>query len=385
MTCIAYSSDCGGNNNSSPTDSSSLPLAAWRPNLLWPCVRNYFLPTGNLTAPGLKRRSTSEICWSVRCEATTTSFLAITCGLDTHLAALYGVEASALNRGVKRNRDRFAPDFMFQAAPEEVQNLRFQIGISSPSYGHPLPLRSYPPAHGTPASAAQTRNRLPRRRRPRPLPYQQVTKGLNTGWGFRLWTPDFGLFFALTGPSPTATFPADSRGLGGSLAGASPDPPRSTSDRQSEVLRGGSGEAPARPARGTGAVSEGIAGGLMIVLWQPHHKGFSASHWHPGTSVADVSRRLDCAKSLLGFQIRIPGSDWVRSPRVSGEAPMNIRSYDDYCRRYHRGPRGVPQEWTVLPRTTRNAVLHATGFVARNGPMVLDTAWLHLESGCGLD
>ena len=31
-----------------------------------------------------------------------------------------------------------------------------------------------------------------------------------------------------------------------SLTGASPDPPRSTSDRRSEVLRGGSGEAPAR-------------------------------------------------------------------------------------------------------------------------------------------
>jgi hypothetical protein len=38
--------------------------------------------------------------------------------LDMHLAALYGVEASALNRAVKRNRDRFAPDFMFQAAPD---------------------------------------------------------------------------------------------------------------------------------------------------------------------------------------------------------------------------------------------------------------------------
>jgi len=63
------------------------------------------------------------------------------------------------------------------------------------------------------------------------------------------------------------------------------------------------------PARGTGAVSEGIPGGLMIVIWQPHHEGFSASHWHPGTSVADDARHLDGAKPLLGVQIRMPGSD----------------------------------------------------------------------------
>jgi hypothetical protein len=74
-------------------------------------------------------------------------------------------------------------------------------------------------------------------------------------------------------------------------------------------LWGGYDETTAGPARGTGAVSEGIAGGLMIVIWQPRHKGSSASHWHPGTSVADDARRLDGAKSLLGVQIRIPGSD----------------------------------------------------------------------------
>jgi hypothetical protein len=68
------------------------------------------------------------------------------------------------------------------------------------------------------------------------------------------------------------------------------------------------GETTPGPARDTGAVSEGIAGDLMTVIWQPQHKGFSASHWHPGTSVADDVRRLDCAKSLLGVQIRIPGS-----------------------------------------------------------------------------
>ena len=61
-----------------------------------------------------------------------------------------------------------------------------------------------------------------------------------------------------------------------------------------------------------GAVSEGIAGGLIIVIWQPHRKGFSASHWNPGPSVAEDARRLDGAKSLLRVQIRIPRSDRVR-------------------------------------------------------------------------
>jgi hypothetical protein len=41
---------------------------------------------------------------------------------------------------------------------------------------------------------------------------------------------------------------------------------------------------------------------------EPHHQVLSTSHWYPGTSVAGGSRRLDCAKSLLGVQISIPGS-----------------------------------------------------------------------------
>ena len=80
------------------------------------------------------------------------------------------------------------------------------------------------------------------------------------------------------------------------------------------------GETPAGPACGTGTVSEGIAGDLMTVIWQPQRKGFSASHWHPGTSVADDARRLNGAKSLLGVQIRIPGSARVRSPGVSHDS-----------------------------------------------------------------
>src|ERR1035437_3875009 len=51
--------------------------------------------------------------------------------LDADLARLYGVETGALNRAVKRNRDRFPGDFMFRFTKENWENLRCQIGISS--------------------------------------------------------------------------------------------------------------------------------------------------------------------------------------------------------------------------------------------------------------
>ena len=51
--------------------------------------------------------------------------------LDSDLAALYGVPTGHLNRAVKRNVDRFPSDFMFQLKPEELANLKCQIGISS--------------------------------------------------------------------------------------------------------------------------------------------------------------------------------------------------------------------------------------------------------------
>jgi len=54
--------------------------------------------------------------------------------LDSDLAEIYGVETKALNRAMKRNANRFPPDFMFQLTVEETANLRCQIGTSS-SYG----------------------------------------------------------------------------------------------------------------------------------------------------------------------------------------------------------------------------------------------------------
>ena len=55
--------------------------------------------------------------------------------LDSDLAILYGVSTGHLNRAVKRNPDRFPPDFMFQLSLEEVHFLKCQFGISKPSRG----------------------------------------------------------------------------------------------------------------------------------------------------------------------------------------------------------------------------------------------------------
>ena len=51
--------------------------------------------------------------------------------LDSDLATIYGVETKALNRAVKRNRDRFPKDFVFQLSSREWEDLRYQIGTSS--------------------------------------------------------------------------------------------------------------------------------------------------------------------------------------------------------------------------------------------------------------
>ena len=43
--------------------------------------------------------------------------------LDSDLASLYGVPTKALNQAVKRNRERFPEEFMFQLSWEEVSHL----------------------------------------------------------------------------------------------------------------------------------------------------------------------------------------------------------------------------------------------------------------------
>lgn len=51
--------------------------------------------------------------------------------LDADLAELYGVETKVLLQAVKRNRERFPEDFMFQLTTDEFGNLRSQFVTSS--------------------------------------------------------------------------------------------------------------------------------------------------------------------------------------------------------------------------------------------------------------
>ena len=51
--------------------------------------------------------------------------------LSNQLAELYNVEPRGLIQAVKRNKERFPRDFMFQLTDEEFQNLKSQIVISS--------------------------------------------------------------------------------------------------------------------------------------------------------------------------------------------------------------------------------------------------------------
>lgn len=51
--------------------------------------------------------------------------------LGQDLALLYGVTVGALSQAVKRNRNRFPKDFVFQLTAEEFANLKSQFVISS--------------------------------------------------------------------------------------------------------------------------------------------------------------------------------------------------------------------------------------------------------------
>lgn len=55
--------------------------------------------------------------------------------LDADLAELYGVETRRLIEQVKRNRERFPPDFMFQLTKDEASALRSQSAMSKQGRG----------------------------------------------------------------------------------------------------------------------------------------------------------------------------------------------------------------------------------------------------------
>ena len=54
--------------------------------------------------------------------------------LDRELAELYGVETRALKQAVKRNRERFPKDFMFEMTGKEIDGMVSQNVIPSKSY-----------------------------------------------------------------------------------------------------------------------------------------------------------------------------------------------------------------------------------------------------------
>ena len=47
--------------------------------------------------------------------------------IDKDLAKIYGVETRVLNQAVKRNKERFPKEFMFQLTKEELKELKTQI------------------------------------------------------------------------------------------------------------------------------------------------------------------------------------------------------------------------------------------------------------------
>lgn len=51
--------------------------------------------------------------------------------LDMDLAELYGIETKQLKRAVRRNLNRFPPDFMIELTSEEMKNWRSQFGTSN--------------------------------------------------------------------------------------------------------------------------------------------------------------------------------------------------------------------------------------------------------------
>jgi ORF6N domain len=55
--------------------------------------------------------------------------------LDSDLAELYGVTTKRLNEQLKRNKERFPADFVFQLTVEEAKVLRSQFATSKPGRG----------------------------------------------------------------------------------------------------------------------------------------------------------------------------------------------------------------------------------------------------------
>jgi len=69
--------------------------------------------------------------------------------LDRDLAALYGVPTFRFNEAVKRNRNRFPEDFMFQVTRDEAASLTSQFAMSKSGRGGRRTLPYALTGHGT--------------------------------------------------------------------------------------------------------------------------------------------------------------------------------------------------------------------------------------------
>jgi ORF6N domain-containing protein len=63
--------------------------------------------------------------------------------LDRDLAQLYGVMTGPLNQAVRRNRERFPEDFMFQLTSAEVAELNLSQTVTGSEKHRPTRLRPY--------------------------------------------------------------------------------------------------------------------------------------------------------------------------------------------------------------------------------------------------
>lgn len=63
--------------------------------------------------------------------------------LDTDLAAVYGVSTKRFNEQVRRNRQRFPDDFMFELSAEEWKSLRSQFATLKAGRGQHRKYRPY--------------------------------------------------------------------------------------------------------------------------------------------------------------------------------------------------------------------------------------------------
>jgi ORF6N domain len=93
--------------------------------------------------------------------------------LDHDLAALYGVATRVLNQAVKRNKQRFPPDFMFRlnvaeynflrsqfvtsSAPPLIFHLEYQVGADAAIFPSPLPSKVWPCSQACSTASARSK------------------------------------------------------------------------------------------------------------------------------------------------------------------------------------------------------------------------------------